>query len=285
MYRFEKLDHFEQSVSNEELTFVSPFWWPDMNEGILLRALFSPSGMDDVMASANEILKNPGDVNFLVGVLEGMRTTFFAQCWTRCEGNSSLWENKDVRIEIDREDIAKLDSVNVRDVEYVDSVTIKDGLRRLNIEHYVDGRTHIDLLSVISVKHKRFSYEQEVRLVVQVPENVNRDTRGGVPPWLVIFEALYRQGKMSKGDFESTLLRMGIANRKIISFSPIENFIKSVMVNRSASPEVEVRVQKLCQQHSIRYLGRWEQNGSRNEKRDQAKRPEPFDFFGGGNRI
>ena len=63
IYRFDRLEHFEQAVRDKDLTFVSPYEWPDQREGKLFRATFSRSEMADVKDIVNRMLSNthPGE--------------------------------------------------------------------------------------------------------------------------------------------------------------------------------------------------------------------------------
>lgn len=278
IYRFEKLEYFEQIVNNKELTFVSPFCWPDKNEGFLFRACFHNvdmngigdrllndrecfhgMGMQDVKICADRMFNNrfgPSQKdlgNFVIAVLGGMRSVFLAQCWSSCKGNLTLWLNKDLRIELSREDIITIPEVEILDVEYVDSLSIEDSLRRLNLQPTSGGGSTMDLKSVLRVKLKRYSSEQEVRLLTQEGENTNRDSKGGLL-FTEVFRRLRDQGKMSSEEFATNISQVWIMNKKI-PFTLY--FIKSVMLSNSASREVEMKVQGLCQTNSLNYLGRW----------------------------
>lgn len=265
IYRFETLNYFEQVVRDKELTFVSPYEWPDINEGLLFKNVFLRGDMEKVRAAADQMFGNTFadkhiDGTAITDLLIVLRTTRLAQCWSKCEGNSILWRNKDVRIEVRREDISHLSGVEVRDVEYVESVTIEDGLRRLKAEP-VAGGNRIDIDSVLLVKHCSFSEEQEVRLLATEGENVNRDRPERIP-FTRVFKQLHRQGKISKEDYEGKISHLRIIDKKKVSFAHIENFIKSVMLNSSASTDVENKVERLCEKYSLQYLGRWQPRAS-----------------------
>jgi hypothetical protein len=261
IYRFEKLDWFEQAIRDKELTFVSPYKWPDRNEGLLFRHVFSHDKMEKVRATAHEMFKDSfpdQDIgNDIAGLLTALRMTRLAQCWSRCHGNNVLWQDKDVRIEVSREDISRLNRVKAYDVDYVESVTVEDGLKRLNLEHVAGGGTRVDIDSVLLVKQNSFSPEDEVRLLVVEGENTNRDRTENLL-FTQIFAQFRRQGKMSKEDFESHIARLMIMDKKKVSFAHVENFIRSVTLADSASPEVEMRVERFCEEHSLDYLGRWQ---------------------------
>jgi len=261
IYRFETLNYFEQVVRDKELTFVSPYEWPDINEGLLFKNVFMRGDMEKVRAAADQMFENTFAYKDIDGVaitdlLIVLRTTRLAQCWSKCEGNCTLWCNKDVRIEVHREDLSRLSGVKVRDVEYVESVTIEDGLKRLRVEP-IAGGNRIDVDSVLLLKHCSFSEEHEVRLLVTEGENVNRDRSERIP-FTQVFAQLYRQGKMSKEDYEGKISRLRIINEKKVSFAHIDNFIKSVMLSPSASTEDESNVERLCEKYSLKYLGRWQ---------------------------
>jgi len=261
IYRFEKLAWFEQAIRKRELIFVSPFKWPDKNEGLLFRHVFSHDKTEMVTSCANKLFKKAfpdEDIGAAIAdVLIVLRMTRLAQCWSRCQGNDDLLKNKDVRIEVDREDILRLNGVKVYDVEYVASVTIEDGLRRLNPERVAGGETRLGIDSVLLAKHDSFSTEEEVRLLVVEGENTNRDR----PENLIfaqVFAQFRRQGKMSKEAFESHIAHLKIMDKKSVSYAHIEGFFKSVVVNPSASGVDEARVRTLCEECSLNYLGRWQ---------------------------
>jgi hypothetical protein len=261
IYRFETLEFFEQMVHDEELTFVTPYFWPDKNEGLLFKHAFFDSDMEKVKVAANQMFgstftdKDIGET--IADLLIVLRTTRLAQCWSKCEGNCTLWDNKDVRIEVHREDLSHLPSVEVHDVEYVESVTIEDGLKRLNIEQVAGKGLHIDIDNVLLVKHNSFLTEHEVRLLVIEGENVNRDRPERIP-FTQVFTQLHRQGKMSTEDYEKNISHLRLVDKKRISFARIDNFIKSVMLHPFASTEAETKVQNLCKEYSLNYLGRWQ---------------------------
>ena len=120
IYRFERLGYFDQALRDKKLTFVPPFKWPDRNEGLLFRQVFSRGKMEEVRIAAQEMFQSVfPEQDFgtaIADLLTVLRTTRLAQCWSKCEGNSHLWHDKDIRIEIHREDTLKLDGVEVRDV-------------------------------------------------------------------------------------------------------------------------------------------------------------------------
>jgi len=261
IYRFDKLNHFEQIVRDKALTFVSPYCWPDKHEGFLFREVFSDSEMEKVRTAAEEMFRNTSfhkeTGNSIVALLTALRTTRLAQCWSKCGGNFTLWDNKDVRIEVHREDISHLSRVEARDVEYLESITIEDGLRRLKLEPVAGGQTHIDIDSALLVKHTFFLPEHEVRLIIEEAENVNRDRRENIV-FTHIFTQFYRQGKMNKEDYEKEILRLRLVDKKKVSFAHVENFIKSVMLHPCASAETEMKVERLCKEYHLKYLGRWQ---------------------------
>ena len=263
IYRFETLNYFEEAMHDKALTFVSPYKWDDWREGLLFRATFSYDGTKEVKDAASEMFKHSdlGEdfVTTLELLLRHLRMTRLAQCWSKCQGNSTLWIKKDVRIETSRADISRLNGVTIRDVVYLDSVGIEDGLKRLNPERAAEGGTHLDMDSVLSVKHKDYSDEYEVRLLTVEGENTNRDYPDNIL-FAQVFVQLRRQGKMSKEDFESNISHLRIIDKKKVPFGHTEDFIKSVMLHNSASTEVEKKVQRLCEERSLKYLGRFQPN-------------------------
>jgi len=264
IYRFERLIHFKEAAHDKALTFVMPYMWDDQREGLLFRATFSHDGVEQVMDVAREMFKH-GDLeeDFVTGLgllLRHLRMTYLGQCWSRCQGNSTLWKNKDVRLEASRADIALLKGVNMRDVLYLDSPSIEDGLGRLNPER-TGGGTRLDFDSMLSVKHKDYSEEDEVRLLTVEGENTNRDYADNIV-FAQVFAQQYRQGKISRDDFESNISHLKIIDKKKIPFGHIENFIKSVTLRSSASAEFEKEVERFCEEYSLNYLGRWEPNAS-----------------------
>lgn len=59
----------------------------------------------------------------------------YGQCWTREAESDALWriyayEKSSVRIEIDQDDVEKLYHVQVHDVDYTDSINLKDEIRK-----------------------------------------------------------------------------------------------------------------------------------------------------------
>ena len=130
-------------------------------------------------------------------------------------------------------------------------------MRRLNPERVAGGGIRIDIDSVLMVKQNSFSPEDEVRLLVVEGENTNRDRLENLL-FAEIFAQFRRQGKMGEEDFESKSASLKIMDKKKVSFAHIDDFIKSVMANASTSPEDEARAKALCDEYSLKYLGRWQ---------------------------
>jgi hypothetical protein len=260
IYRFERIDRFLQLVDEKALTFVLPELWPDKNEGYLFRAVQSKEGIRKVEQALRKIAPAPRGLE--IGLLKVFRQSRYAQCWSKCYENDALWKGYDVRIEADRDDVSKLDSVQAHDVRYVDSINLEDELRSL-FAYPTEKTTTWRPENVLLIKQKKlFQHEEEVRLLTKVVvENVvNRK-----PPWVVaalieVFRHEYQQGKMTKEEFERRAneirIEMTISRTRKVSIADVPNFIRSVMLRPSAPDDIDREMARFCSQHSLNYLGK-----------------------------
>lgn len=137
IYRFEKTQRFRQLVVDKALTLVLPELWPDKNEGYLFRAVESEEGMSKVQGAIQKIF--PKTDGLEIALLRGFKRSRYAQCWSKCPENDALWKGYQVRIEIERDDVTKLDGVNAYDVRYVNSINLEEELNAL-FTHPEDGK-------------------------------------------------------------------------------------------------------------------------------------------------
>lgn len=255
IYRFKKIDRFVQLVNEKALTFVLPELWPDKKEGYLFRAVQSQDGIQKVREALKKIA--PASDGFEIALLQVFRQSRYAQCWSSCSENDALWKGYGIRIEVERDDISKLDGIKAYNVRYVDSINLEDELKSLFVYH-ADGKLSWRSENVLLIKRKEFSHEQEVRLLTEpvIKNVVNRDPAWVVAARLELMRREYREGKITKEDFERSKSEMTISPIKKVSIAHIPNFIRSVMLNPSAPSEADREMAHFCARHSLNYLGK-----------------------------
>jgi len=254
IYRYEKLEYLENMLWTKTLTFILPYFWDDAREGFLFRAAFSDKGLLEVARLIDQMFGPaiaPWGGRFLAETLRIFMMNHYGQCWSRSRSSPSLWQGKDLRFEIDRDDVARLPGVKDRDMLYADDIGLVESLRRLvQIEN---GSLRTDYSCIFTVKHRDFASEEEVRLLSEVPENVNRSN--GVH-WLLAEIVLERDrsGRLPTQEVLDTLDPI-MPRFQRIPFGHIDGFIKSVIVHPGAPIQVVSHVKALCEEHSLPYQG------------------------------
>lgn len=194
-----------------------------------------------------------------IALLRGFKRSRYAQCWSKCPENDALWKGYQVRIEIERDDVTKLDGVNAYDVRYVNSINLEEELNAL-FTHPEDGKLSWKPENILLLKRTQFSHEQEVRLLTKIiVDNVVTNTRPptwAVPAMIDLFNREYQKGKITKEEFERHVKEMTISATMKVSFAHIPNFIRSVMLHPQAPSEADRNIAQFCAQNSLNYLGK-----------------------------
>jgi hypothetical protein len=262
IYRFERsIQRFCQLVDERALTFVLPAAaWPDENEGFLFRAVQSQEGQAKVLKALQNVFPKTKGHGLAIGLLKAFRQGHYAQCWSKCPENDALWRGYQVRIEVDRDDISKLDGIKAHDVRYVNSIDLEEELK-LVFTHIDEEKFAWRPENVLLIKRTQFSHEQEVRLLTKIiDENVVNRTQ----PWVAVilpkvFHREYLEGKITKEEFERNLEELKkiiISTTRKVSFAHIPNFIRSVMLHPHLPNEIDRQMARFCTQHSLNYLGK-----------------------------
>jgi len=257
IYRFEKIEFFRQLIQEKALTFVLPQLWDDKREGFLFRAVQSEQGTAKVLEALKKIAPSAKDLSPNIALLRAFRYSRYAQCWSRCSENGALWKGYQVRLEVERDDISKLDGIKAYDVRYVDSIKLEDELKSL-FTHQDEKTLTWESENILLTKRIEFSYEQEVRLLTEV---VIENTVDMKPPSMtlamaVVLQREYQQGKITKDQFERCLNSIPISMIKKVSIAHVPNFIRSVMLNPFEPPAIDEEMARFCAQNSLNYLGK-----------------------------
>jgi hypothetical protein len=255
IYRFERIGRFSQLVEETALTFVLPELWPDKNEGFLFRAVESEEGVHKVQEAILKIRPTPHGME--IGFLQIYKRSRYAQCWSKCPENDALWKGYQVRIEVDRDDIPRLDGVKAYDVRYVDSINLEDELKSFFV--YLNGGSiGFNLENALLTKRMVFSHEQEVRLLTEIVEKnvVDRQPDWAIPALVEISRREYKEGKITKEQFQQEVDKVTISRMKKVAFAHVPNFIRSVMLHPHAPTRIDIEMARFCAKHSLKYLGK-----------------------------
>lgn len=227
IYRFMSLEAFLEVVLSKSLTFVHPSLWEDPYE----------KGIFDLIDKSTE---SPGtritnNIN---------RRNLLAQSWTKLSESDALWRiyshNKtSIRIGVKIENINKLEDVTMRDVIYTDNLvdTKKEGIELM--------------MQKFARKRIAFEHEKEVRLFKKVKLSVFSQELYNYMSLTLVNK---NEAKESTKNF--------FGNQKIIratekiSFSHIDCFIDSVMLNPFSPNHVDETIKELCIRNNLKYLGK-----------------------------
>lgn len=173
LYRYIPFFALFDILKNSHLTFVRPELWEDPFEGFLFKKNKTEKGKEQIK---NFVLKhqNKQYYSLLNLTLENFERMFFAQSWSKSDENDAIWsaysyDNTAIRIEMRQDYLANLPSVTVLEVEYVSELNLKKDLFRIGIK---EGQTN--LKEIYRYKRKPFSYEDEVRFILEDRDQVNK---------------------------------------------------------------------------------------------------------------
>ncbi|MGN4127404.1 hypothetical protein ACMGD3_20685 [Lysinibacillus sphaericus] len=248
IYRFISFETFIDMIMRQSLTFVHPSLWDDPYELLLLK---------DKLKKSSESAKLTSTGFDLGTILEHIVTyKLYCQSWSKVHESDALWRiynhnNASVRIEIDLNDISKLENVETLEVEYLDApyeVSEED--------HFYD---------LLKIKRKAFSHEHEVRLVTHYKFNDDEDIKEHFMDYLKLsgdskfFRNIEIEDIPAEVDRVLSKLNANLENKTFhIYYGHIDNFIKSVMLNPFAPEWFNDTLKMVCEQHEINYLGKSE---------------------------
>jgi len=173
LYRYIPFYTLFDILKNSHLTFVRPEMWEDPFEGFLFKKNKTEKGRKQIR---DFVLthKDKEYYSLLNLTLENFERMFFAQSWSKSSENDAIWntysyDNTAIRIEMNQGYIAKLQSITVLEVKYVDELSFEEDLFRIGIK---EGKTN--LKEIYRYKRKAFSYEDEVRFIFEDRNQVNK---------------------------------------------------------------------------------------------------------------
>ena len=221
LYRFTLFESLVDIIQTKELTLISPSLWDDPYESYAFSSMKTDEGIEKIESILKKYLNSENVAPSLM-ILKSSAVDIFGQCWTKKSESDALWriyshENMSVRIEIPRSDILKLSKVYDYDVEYVEEMNLENEIKKI----FIDRGNSFSLNKAVCTKRKAFNHEEEVRLLSNIYNN-------------------------------NFLLQ----KNKRISFSHIEGFIKSILLNPLAPSWFESTLSKYCDLNGINYLGK-----------------------------
>lgn len=246
IYRFVSFETFVDMIMKQSLTFVHPSLWDDPYELYFIESQIKET-VDSVDSASTELVVETILKEIILNKL-------YCQSWTRLDESDALWRiynhsNTSVRIEIDLNDITKLDNVEILEVEYVD-----DPLEVIKKESFYD---------LIKIKRKAFSHEQEVRLVTHFKFKGIEDAKEYINDYLKLsgVSKFYQNIEVDEisAEVERVVkkLNFNLKNKTInIHYGHIDNFIKSVMLNPFAPDWFNRTMEIFCEKNKINYIGK-----------------------------
>lgn len=246
IYRFMSFESFVDTILKKQLTFVHPSLWEDpyelyhLNEHIL-KNLKNSSGVKEQVLSLLQYL---------------ITKKLYCQAWTSLSESDALWRvyshNKtSVRIAVEESKIDLLDDVKKIKVEYTDDFN----------EMYLNDDNIYELLKL---KRKAFAHEQEIRLVKHYKFLSTEDAIDKIKGLLTLlgknkkfFEKVELEQINEEADKLISSLNFNLQQSTMsVSFSHIDNFIESVMLNPFAPDWFDDTLRLFCNKHNIKYIGK-----------------------------
>ncbi|MBF0472974.1 MAG: hypothetical protein HQK93_04485 [Nitrospirae bacterium] len=169
IYRIIPFCRLLEILENQKLTLVKPRLWEDPLENFLLKATGETT--------------NGEKVSF-----ESIREAFYALCWSLREECDGLWRTfrtKQVSVKLKSSVNKLIDSFYdienpfhylsyfIGKVEYISDNDIRKVFSK-NIDRFFSS-DNILLINTLLVKRAAFNYEQEVRLIFNLPNNDDED--------------------------------------------------------------------------------------------------------------
>lgn len=244
LYRYISFETFVGMIQSQSLTFVLPELWDDPKE----------------CASFDYFIEKAGNVYEQI-LLMSIYYKTFCQCWTKLAESDAMWRiysynNRAIRISIQRNKVALLDDIKMVDVEYTDDLNCL----------FHKGTAYF--LKALSKKRTAFEHEKEVRLIKHYRFLGTDDFQQHLKAWCAISghtkgmdiakEMFPNQTLEEQMMSISKLLNIGkhAQKTKDISFKHIPDFIESVLVHPLA-PEWYVNiVREYCLKNKIPFDGK-----------------------------
>ena len=228
LFRYIPMNRFFEMVTKQEIVFVSPLLWKDNYEGLLYQAVKSKNGREEIC----KLLKKLNKSDFIIDLLinEFAVSLLKCSCWCKEKDSVAMWEaysdnNQSVMVQTTKSKIESLKNnmnqhVKVRSVDYCDSISLEDEIKRAFI-----SENEASMVQVFSTKRSHFSFEKEIRAFIGgAIDNSNTSTYIKPLP-----------------------LKIHI---------PINDFIEDVIINPNADSKTVFDIQSLCNSFNIKCTGK-----------------------------
>jgi hypothetical protein len=258
IFRFTDSANLMDIFQRKALTFVTLDQLEDPYERYVFEALRTSAGKEQV----SSILPSNSAEGWMA-ILQAVEMCWYIQSWTRCQESDALWRiyshgNRSVRIEVSLEDIKKLQNVTAFNVEYSETLSLKQEIESIS----TPDKILMDSPRILIHKRTAFSHEFEVRLLSF--ELNNMDNTPGLSneqrnTALKAILKLYQDGKVTEDMYKNALYIYSEKHRekiKHISFGHIDNFIKSVMVHPLAPNWFCETIGIFCKNNNVPFLGK-----------------------------
>lgn len=246
IYRIISFETFIDMLMKQSLTFVHPTLWDDPYESKLVENNFKK------MIESSRSLT---DIDTLGALLEHIISMkLYCQSWTKLDESDALWRiyshnNTSVRIEIDMNNISKIENVEVLEVKYVDDI--------------YEAAKESTFYDMVSTKRKAFSHESELRLVTHFKFNGTKEAEEYISDYLKFSgdSRFFNNIKIEEVPVEINRLvskfNYNLQDKTVqIYYGHVENFIESVLLNPFAPDWFNDTLRMVCEKYNIKYLGK-----------------------------
>ncbi len=256
IYRFLSFSKFIDLVINENIVLVRPSLWDDPYE-----QKYFMSYLKQKMSKDKSVIENINNYGIDYGSIAEyiISNKTFISCWTHLPESDAFWRiysdnNQSVRIAVKKETLLDLNDCELCDVEYRDFY---------NEDNLLDKPFY----SLMSMKRKAFSHENEVRLISHYKfenDDDNKDITDHIKAFLLVYGNNYQQlENIEEQQWDAKIveaIELLNANEKQkikkLSIKPVENFIFSVMLNPNAPSWLDDTLRSFCKRMKINYLGK-----------------------------
>lgn len=243
LYRYISFETFVGMIQSKSLTFVHPELWDDPKE-----------------CATFEHYVEQADNFYEKSLLSSLYYKTFCQCWTKLAESDAMWRiysynNRSIRISINRQSLNLLDNIKIVDIEYTDNLcsTFPKGA---------------EYLKTLFKKRTAFEHEKEVRLVKHYTFSGTDDLEQHMYAWLAISKhprcidilEKHFSGDSIEDKVNSIVKMLNIGHyaekTREVSFSHVPNFINGVLVHPLAPDWYVEIVREFCSRNDIPFEGK-----------------------------
>lgn len=225
LYRYISLQAFCELIYNSELTFKRPKCWPDQYEGHYFKLLESESEKKWIEGLIEKRISSAAHREEAKNLLRLLGNSLYCACFTQNADEEVMWNaysynNQAIMIETEEDNMIFLNAPtpSIVPVEY-DLDKHKLAFLDSNLFNYDSGIVIRDAVDMVRHKRKCFSYEKEVRIVMQDVEHSGQEIQK-------------------------------------YSIQDVSSFISGVMVHPGAKPEYVKMIGTLCEVFSLNFYGK-----------------------------